>query len=113
MQDMENPPVDHFPWQVMGSTWVFHGFSNLCWEISPGFQLFSWEISPYAISIQVRHIQATIGAFAAILKNGRVVTWGHPCCGGDISSFQDTLRNVQDSHGAMRSSTAPGPVGSR
>lgn len=46
--------------------------------------------------LKVRHIQATIGAFAAILKNGRVVTWGHPCCGGDISSFQDTLRNVQD-----------------
>ena len=95
--DMENPPVDHFPWQVMGSTWLFHCFSMVF--VGKSTQLFSWV---FAIAIsKVRHIQATIGAFAAILKNGRVVTWGHPCCGGDISSFQDTLRNVQDSHGAM------------
>ena len=34
-------------------------------------------------------------AFAAILANGSVVTWGHPRYGGDCSAVQDQLKNVQ------------------
>ena len=43
-------------------------------------------------SIQV---QASFGAFAAILGDGSVVTWGDPEYGGDSSRVQDRLKNVQ------------------
>ena len=44
----------------------------------------------------VQQIQATSdGAFAAILENGSVVTWGHADFGGDSSAVQDQLRGVQ------------------
>ena len=43
----------------------------------------------------VRHIQATAGAFAAILDSGAVVTWGDPECGGGSGRVQEHLRNVQ------------------
>ena len=42
-----------------------------------------------------RQIQATSDAFAAILADGSVVTWGNPDNGGDCSAVQDQLRNVQ------------------
>jgi alpha-tubulin suppressor-like RCC1 family protein len=34
-------------------------------------------------------------AFAAILTDGSVVTWGHKNYGGDSSQVQDQLKNVQ------------------
>lgn len=34
-------------------------------------------------------------AFAAILADGSVFTWGHPDRGGDRSAVRDQLRNVQ------------------
>ena len=34
-------------------------------------------------------------AFAAIMGDGYLVTWGDPDCGGDSSSVQEQLRNVQ------------------
>eukprot|EP00435_Cladocopium_sp_Y103_P017938 s173_g4.t1 len=40
-------------------------------------------------------VQATHGAFAAILGDGSVVTWGNPTAGGDSSAVQDRLKNVQ------------------
>ena len=43
----------------------------------------------------VKHIQATKLAFAAILESGAVVTWGDPEAGGDSSQVQEQLRNVQ------------------
>ena len=45
----------------------------------------------------VQQIQATWGAFAAILADGSVVTWGDVDCGGDSSEdqVQDKLRDVQ------------------
>ena len=43
----------------------------------------------------VQHIQASIGAFAAILKDGSVVTWGGADIGGDSSAVQDQLKGVQ------------------
>ena len=47
------------------------------------------------ISRNVRQIQATQFAFAAILDTGCVVTWGHDKFGGDSSAVQERLRNVR------------------
>ena len=35
------------------------------------------------------------GAFAAILEDGSVVTWGDADCGGDSSAVRDQLKGVQ------------------
>ena len=43
----------------------------------------------------VQQIQATAAAFAAILVDGSVVTWGHANVGGDSSDVKDQLKNVQ------------------
>lgn len=43
-------------------------------------------------------MHATNFAFAAILSDGTVVTWGHSDLGGDSSAVQDKLRNVQQVH---------------
>ena len=43
----------------------------------------------------VQQIQASGGAFAAILDDGSVVTWGDAECGGDSSAVQTRLKNVQ------------------
>ena len=40
-------------------------------------------------------IQAFAGAFAAILDDGSVVTWGYPGEGGDSSAVRTQLKNVQ------------------
>ena len=42
----------------------------------------------------VQQIQASEGAFAAILGDGRVVTWGSASYGGDSSAVQDELKSV-------------------
>ena len=42
----------------------------------------------------VRQVQATRAAFAAILEDGSVVTWGNPRWGGDSSAVQDQLKSV-------------------
>ena len=43
----------------------------------------------------VQHIQATEMAFAAILEDGSVVTWGDAGHGGDSSAVRDQLKGVQ------------------
>ena len=43
----------------------------------------------------VLQIQASYGAFAAILEDGSVVTWGNAEAGGDSSAVQEQLRGVQ------------------
>ena len=43
----------------------------------------------------VQQIQATDGAFAAVLEDGSVVTWGHEGSGGDSSAVRDQLKGVQ------------------
>eukprot|EP00434_Breviolum_minutum_P034085 symbB.v1.2.030163.t1/scaffold3356.1/size58521/4 len=43
----------------------------------------------------VQQIQSTYGAFAAILEDGSVVTWGDAHFGGDSSEVRDELRRVQ------------------
>ena len=40
-------------------------------------------------------IQATYGAFAAVLGDSSVVTWGHAAYGADSSAVQDQLQHVQ------------------
>ena len=40
-------------------------------------------------------VKSSLGAFAAILGDGSVVTWGVPDYGGDCSAVQDQLKNVQ------------------
>ena len=40
-------------------------------------------------------IHAAETAFAAILTEGRVVTWGDPINGGDSSRVQEQLKDVQ------------------
>jgi capsule polysaccharide export protein KpsC/LpsZ len=61
----------------------------------------------------MQQIQASIGAFAAILADGSVVTWGHPAYGGDSSAVRDQLRSVQQiqaSIGAFAAILADGSV---
>lgn len=41
--------------------------------------------------IKVEHVQATCGAFAAVLADGSIVAWGDPGRGGD-SAVQDFLQ---------------------
>ena len=45
--------------------------------------------------INLRKIQVTRRAFAALLADGSVITWGAPDCGGDSSAVKNRLRNVQ------------------
>ena len=46
----------------------------------------------------MQQIQAThgalAGAFAAVLGDGSVVTWGDARCGGDSSAVQGQLKNA-------------------
>eukprot|EP00434_Breviolum_minutum_P007778 symbB.v1.2.006864.t1/scaffold415.1/size208980/7 len=42
----------------------------------------------------VQQIQASHGAFAAILEDGNVVTWGRADYGGDSSAVQDQLKGI-------------------
>ena len=43
----------------------------------------------------VQHIKASELAFAAILTDGSVVTWGEAHYGGDSRAVQDQLKGVQ------------------
>eukprot|EP00435_Cladocopium_sp_Y103_P043377 s671_g12.t1 len=61
----------------------------------------------------VQQVQASFGAFAAILGDGSVVTWGAPNLGGDRSAVQDQLksvRQVQASGNAFAAILADGSV---
>ena len=42
----------------------------------------------------ILHIRSTCAAFAAILGDGSVVTWGSADHGGDSSAVQEQLKNV-------------------
>lgn len=51
---------------------------------------------------QLKHVVKVTGtdkAFAAILTDGHVVTWGDPKCGGNSSSVQTELINVREKLG--------------
>ena len=49
----------------------------------------------------VQQIQASHSAFAAILDDGSVVTWGAAGHGGDCSAVQSQLNNVQQIQAPM------------
>ena len=51
---------------------------------------------------EVRHIQSTHFAFAALRADGRVITWGSADAGGDSSAVQDELRDVHMYHSRIR-----------
>ena len=44
----------------------------------------------------VKHIQSTESAFAAIRADGHVITWGNEVCGGDSHHLRDQLTNVSE-----------------
>ena len=50
-----------------------------------------------SLTLQLRRVQvqASQAAFAAILSDGCVVTWGGCCCDGDSGAVQDQLKGVQ------------------
>ena len=70
----------------------------------------------YRVQDQLQNVQqvcATFSAFAAVLADGRVVTWGDASRGGDSSQVADQLRNVRQihaSHGAFAAILADGTV---
>ena len=54
----------------------------------------------------MQQIQASRGAFAAILGDGSVVYWGSGEDGGDSSAVQDQLKNVQQIQASRRAFAA-------
>eukprot|EP00435_Cladocopium_sp_Y103_P043871 s1863_g12.t1 len=77
------------------AAWCCGGDGVVTWG-DPGFGGDSSEVQGQLRNVQ--HIQATHTAFAAILHNGSVVTWGTVDIvggGGDSSAVQDQLRSVQ------------------
>ena len=42
----------------------------------------------------VQEVQATGGAFAAILADGSIVAWGDPGTGGDSSAVRDQILSL-------------------
>ena len=60
----------------------------------------------------VQQIQANPKAFAAMIGDGSVVTWGHAPCGGDSSSVQDQLKSVQQIQASCAAFAAILPDGS-
>ncbi|OLQ04101.1 putative E3 ubiquitin-protein ligase HERC1 [Symbiodinium microadriaticum] len=68
-----------------------------------------------SLTLHVSQVQAcgTKAAFAAILGDGSVVTWGDPFFGGDSSAVQDqlmTVRQIQASSGAFAAILGDGSV---
>ena len=62
----------------------------------------------------VQQIQASVGAFAAILGDGSVASWGAADAGGDSSAVQGQLKQVQQiratRHGAFAAILNDGSV---
>ena len=54
----------------------------------------------------MQHVQASLRAFAAILEDGSVVTWGDADCGGDSSAVRDQLRGAQQIQASLKAFAA-------
>ena len=54
----------------------------------------------------MQQVQATGGAFAAVLTDGTVVTWGPAAYGGDSRAVQDQLKNVEQIQASCRAGSA-------
>ena len=68
-----------------------------------------------SLTLHISTVQVTASgeAFAAVLGDGSVVTWGHAHFGGDSSAEQDELQNVQQmqaSDGAFAAILGDGSV---
>ena len=61
---------------------------------------------PLTFHIRRVDIQATVFAFAAILRDGSVVSWGDADRGGDSSAVRDQLKNVQQIQATYRAFAA-------
>ena len=59
----------------------------------PDFGGDSWSVQSQLKGVQ--QLQATQGAFAAILADGSAVSWGSEVYGGDSSAVQSQLKGVQ------------------
>ena len=81
---------------------------NICHQL--GFSIFvsgcygwyvcsvCWQPGPYLPPVDTCHLpnqQATARAFAALLKDGDVVTWGDRAYGGNSARVHEHLRNVR------------------
>ena len=51
-------------------------------------------------------IHPSAHAFAAIQRNGSVITWGNPAFGGDSSAVREQLKDVVSVHGFARAFAA-------
>ena len=60
-------------------------------------QYAAWRAQPQPLTFQVRRVDilGSKAAFAAILGDGSVATWGDARKGGDSSAVRDQLKNVQ------------------
>ena len=70
------------------------------WQMDPSSPGVMHNMAGDSLGVQdqlrgVQQIQATESAFAAILADGSVVTWGDAYRGGDSLGVQDQLRGVQ------------------
>lgn len=75
--------------------WCFTPLNRTPWGTAPiGTKSFT-TVAPIGTSRNVRCIQPSSFAFAAILENGSVVTWGEPMSGGDCSRVRQHLQDVQ------------------
>ena len=76
--------------------WCYGGSSIVTWG-SPDHGADTSTVQDQLKNLQ--QIQATGGAFAALLGDGSVVTWGSSHAGGDSFAVQDQLENVQQVEG--------------
>ena len=78
-------------------TWGHRGVTSNCYAVRNNVESVHL-VQGTRISLQEEapeQFQYKAGAFAAILEDGSVVTWGQPQCGGDSSEVRHQLRNVQ------------------
>ena len=59
-------------------------------------------VEPCRVGSSMCSRSAGWGAFAAILDDGSVVTWGHAAFGADSSAVQSQLKNVQQIQASQR-----------
>ena len=84
----------------------------ICGDMGPR-TLCRWQLQSPDRLRNVQQICSTYTAFAAILADGSVVTWGHTAYGGKSSGVQDQLKNVQQicgTRGAFAAILADGSV---
>ena len=67
------------------------------WETLAGHQSCGGDSSSVSHQLyDVKEIQATTMAFAALRADGHIVTWGSPEFGGDSESAQGMLYDIQE-----------------